>query len=93
MHATVRVYTASPSLADALVAHEGDVRSLISEIDGFSAYYLIKTADGAVSVSVYESQSGTEESNQAAAAWIKDNLPELAGASPQISAGEVVIHI
>ena len=91
MHATVRTYSASPALADALVGRADDVKTLISEIDGFKAYYLIRTADGAVSVSVYENEAGSSASTQAAATWIRENLPDVGGATPQVSAGEVVI--
>ena len=52
---------------------------------------MIKTRDGAVSISVYETEDGAEESNKAAAAWIKERLPDLAGSAPQVVAGEVVI--
>ncbi len=93
MYATVRTYTGNQGLADALVNNESDVKRLISEIDGFKAYYLIRTADGATSVSVYENQAGADASTRAAAAWIGENLPEMTGASPQVSAGEVVISI
>jgi hypothetical protein len=91
MHATVRTYSANPGLADALVSHEADVKSLISGIDGFKAYYLIRTADGAVSISVYDNEAGANESTTAAANWIRENLPELGGSAPQVSSGEVVI--
>jgi hypothetical protein len=93
MYATVRTYTGNHDLADALVNNESDVKRLISEIDGFKAYYLIRTADGTTSVSVYENQAGADASTRAAAAWIGENLPEMTGASPQVSAGEVVISI
>jgi heme-degrading monooxygenase HmoA len=91
MYATVRTYSANPALADGLVAHEADVKSLISAIDGFRAYYLVRTGDGAVSISVYDSEAGANESTSAAAAWIRENLPEIGGAAPQVSSGEVVI--
>jgi hypothetical protein len=90
MYASVRVYS-QPELADALVQNESEVKQLISQIDGFKAYYLIRTADGAASISVYDDESGAEQSNRAAAEWLSENLPELSGASPTISAGEVVI--
>ena len=91
MYATVRTYSGSPELADALVSHEADVKSLISGIDGFKAYYLVRTADGTVSISVYANEVGANESTRAAANWIRENLPELGGSAPQVSAGEVVI--
>ena len=90
MYASVRVYTGN-ALADALVERESDVKALISGIAGFEAYYLLKTADGTASVSVYQSQDGAEESNRVAAAWIAENLPQFAGSAPHVSAGDVVI--
>jgi uncharacterized protein YfdQ (DUF2303 family) len=90
MYATVRSYTGN-ELADALVQNESEVKRLISEIDGFKAYYLVRTAHGTASVSVYEDENGAEQSNRAAAEWLSANLPELSGTSPTVSAGEVVI--
>ena len=91
MYATVRTYSTSPEMADALVSNEADVKSLISGIDGFHAYYLVRTADGAVSISVYDNETGADESTTAAAQWIRENLPDIGGSAPQVSAGEVVI--
>jgi heme-degrading monooxygenase HmoA len=92
MYATVRSYSGSTELTDALVANAGAVEQLISGIDGFKAYYLVRTADGAASISVYESEAGATASTGAAAAWIRENLPDLAGNAPQVSAGEVVLN-
>ena len=91
MYATVRVYTDNSELADALVANEAEVKRVVSGIGGFKAYYLLRTADGAASISVYDDQSGADQSTTAAAAWIRENLPDIGAASPQVSAGEVVI--
>ena len=93
MYATIRVYAGNRDLADALIENESEVKRVVSEIDGFKAYYLIRTGDGTASCSVYENEAGAEESNRAAAAWIRENLPDLPAASPQTSAGEVVINM
>jgi heme-degrading monooxygenase HmoA len=93
MYATVRTYAAGAELADGLVSNADSVRSLISGIEGFKAYYLVRTAEGAVSISVYETEAGAAESTQAAAAWISENLPGLTGVAPEVSAGEVVIDV
>ncbi len=92
MFATIRVYSGSSELADALVEHESDVKRLIGDIDGFQAYYLVRTADGAVSVSVYDNQAGATASDQAARSWVSENLPDLNVSPPQVSAGEVAIN-
>jgi hypothetical protein len=93
MYASIRRYTTGSVFADALVENESEVRRLITGIGGFRAYYLIRTDDGAASVSVYDDQSGAEESNRQAADWVRENLPELSVSPPQISAGEVAISI
>ena len=90
MYATVRTYS-SPDLADALVSREADVKNLITGIEGFKAYYLIRTADGAASVSVFDDEAGANESNTVAANWLRENLPDIGGSAPQVTAGEVVI--
>jgi hypothetical protein len=91
MYATVRTYSDNAALADALVSNEADVTSLLGAIDGFRAYYLVRTGDGAVSISVYDNEAGANASTSAAAAFIRDNLPEIGGSAPQVSSGEVVI--
>ena len=91
MYGTVRVYSGNGGLAEQLAENESEVKELLNGIDGFKAYYLIKTDGGTASISVYETEGGADESNQAAAAWIKERLPNLEVPAPQILAGEVVI--
>ncbi len=92
MYATMRYYHGNSALADALVENADAVKSLIGGIDGFEAYYLIRIADGStVSVSVFGSESGAEESNRVAADWLAENLPDLAASPPMVSAGEVLL--
>ena len=91
MFATIRVYSGSSELVDALVENESEVKRLMGEIDGFQAYYLVRTADGAAAVSVYDDQAGATASDDAARTWVSENLPDLSIAPPQVSTGEVVI--
>jgi heme-degrading monooxygenase HmoA len=91
MHATVRSYSAGPELVDGLVERSDDVKRIISEIDGFQAYYMIRTAEGMVSVSVYDTEAGVDESTRVAADFIRENMPEFTAAPPRVSSGEVAI--
>lgn len=93
MYATIRHYEANSALADQLVARADDVRAIITGIEGFNAYYLIRTDDGTVSITVFDDKSGAEESNTAAAGWIRENMPEVAASPPKISSGEVALSI
>ena len=91
MYATVRTYTGSRDFADALVENESEVKRLISGIDGFHSYYLIRTGDGVASVSVYDDKAGADESTRVAGEWLRENVPDVAGSPPQVSSGEVVL--
>jgi hypothetical protein len=91
MYASVRDYEDNTALVDALLENEDAVRQLISDIDGFQAYYLVRTAEGAVSVSVYDDQAGAEESNRQAADWIRENLSDMSITAPKVFAGDVAL--
>ncbi len=90
MYVTIRAYQGNTELADALGARQDEVRDVISGIDGFRAYYLIKLAEGTTSVSVFDSQAGADASTEAAAAWVAENLPDLQS-TPYVTAGETVV--
>ncbi len=90
MYATVRSY-ADPDLAAALAARADEIRGVIRAVPGFHAYYLVAADSGTVSVTVCDDQAGAEESNRVASDWLKTNMPELGGATPGVSAGEVLI--
>lgn len=83
MYATVRNYASEDGLVDALAENKGDVRALLTDIDGFRAYYMLRTRDGgAISISIYDDAAGAEASNAAAAGWVREHLPNLAASGP-----------
>jgi hypothetical protein len=90
MYVTIRRYVGNSALADQLAARSDDIKSVIEPVPGFQSYYLVRADDGAASITVCDDQAGAEESNRAAAEWIKQNMPEAAASPPQVSAGEVV---
>lgn len=90
MYATIRSYSGG-GLADALVEHEDEVREAISAIDGFQAYYAVRTGDGTTTISVFDDQTGAETSTTTAAAWISENLPDASFGTPQVTTGEVAL--
>jgi hypothetical protein len=93
MFASIRKYNGTPLLVDELVKKQDDIKSVLRPIRGFHAYYLLKTSDGAVSMTVCEDRAGAEESNRVAATWLKDKLPTFATPPPEITTGEVRIHL
>jgi len=93
MFASIRKYNAAPTIADELVKHQDEIKSVLRPIVGFNAYYLVKTSDGAVSFTVCDNRAGADESNRVAAGWLKDKLPTFASRTPEVWVGEVSMHL
>jgi len=91
MHTTMRYYAGNPGLADALGGREDEIRSVISAVPGFKAYYLVKLDDATVSITVCDDEAGTAESTRVAGEWLRENLPDVAGAAPMVSSGTVTL--
>jgi hypothetical protein len=94
VHITIRRYkTDSPTEVTPIVNER--FFPLISNVAGFIAYYGIEIGeDGWLSISVFETAAGAEESNRVAAQFIKDN-PDLAlliKSPPVAVAGSVVAY-
>jgi len=43
MYATIRIYAEAEGLADAVAENRAEIVGLFREIDGFRAYYIVKT--------------------------------------------------
>ena len=92
MYAVVRRYR-SPQLIDELAQHKDAVEQLISGIDGFVSYTLLRTEDGGITLSVYQDRTGAEESIRQARAWVQANVSAAAQSPAEVSQGEVVLHL
>jgi hypothetical protein len=93
MYVTVRRYegVTDPTEAGRRV-NEGFL-TIISKVPGFIAYYWVDAGGGVmISTSIFEDQSGAEESNKRAADYVRENLASLLPKPPQITAGEVVAY-
>ena len=88
MYATLRWYD-DPDLAGRLQERGDDVRSIISEIAGFRAYYLVRSDAGTISVSIFDDESSTKASNEAAASWLRENMPDVSASN--VAGGEIVL--
>jgi hypothetical protein len=91
MYVTIRRYESNAELADRLAARSEEIRTLISRVAGFRAYYLVRAADSTASVTVCDDQAGVDESTRIAAGWLRENMPDAVSAAPQVTAGEAVV--
>ena len=96
MFGTIRRYESiDQSRTDELVkkADESLVPKL-SELPGFSGYFLIEAGNGVMSsIGFFDTSEQADESTRIASIWVRENKLETAlPTPPKITSGEVVLH-
>lgn len=93
MHASIRKYRIDTDAIAALAVRvEDGFIPIISRLPGFVSYMVVDAGDGVVaSVSVFESEEDAEQSNTAAAAWVRENLSDVITEPPEVTAGEIAL--
>ncbi len=92
MYTVIRNYKGSPTLADVLAKRQKEVEDVVSSVPGFIAYYLVKSADATTSITVCETRAGCDETTRRAGDWLKQNLPDVKIAAPEIVTGDLVFR-
>ena len=92
MYTTIRHYNVTPNSADEVIKRAVDgFIPIISKSPGFLTYDLVNTGrDTLTTISTFESQAGTEKSNELAATWIKDNNLDSRFTGPPLVMGGLV---
>ena len=92
MYLTIRRYRADrANINEAVRRTERDFLPNIRRVSGFVSYYCMKTDDGIVTVSVFDTREAAEESNRRAADFVSD-LASLLPDPPEITMGEVPLY-
>jgi hypothetical protein len=93
MYASIRRYGLEPGKMDDLL-HRVDTEFAeeISAMDGFVAYEVLDCGnDELMTISMFQDRQGAEASVQAAAVWIRDNLPDIRIDRTDARTGEVAV--
>jgi heme-degrading monooxygenase HmoA len=93
MYASIRKYSIVPGTAEEFLrrVQQGFV-PLISKASGFRAYYVLQVRnDEVVSVSIFDTQAGAEESVRRAADWVAKNISSFIQGLPEVTVGHVRI--
>ena len=92
MYASVRRYEGITDPAEVGRIIRERFVPLMTEIDGFVAYYWVDAGGGVfASTTVFEDQAAADASNERATAFIRDeNLGDLMPNPAQVTVGEVV---
>ncbi|OYD83624.1 hypothetical protein CHT98_14100 (plasmid) [Azospirillum brasilense] len=95
MHAMIRSYSGKggKELADFLVQRQAEVKAVIGGVQGLVSYDIIRTGEGCMTITVCNDKAGTDESLAKARTWLKENASHIEGAMPQVSEGNVEVHL
>lgn len=93
MYASIRKYRIGTEAVAALVVRvEDGFVPIISKLPGFVSYMVVDAGNGvAASISIFDSAEAAEQSNSAAATWVRENLSDVITEPPEITAGEIAL--
>ncbi len=93
MYTAIRKYYVIPGRVDELIQHvRAGFVPIISQVPGFVAYYLLEVRnDEIVSISIFDTRAGAEESTRRAATWVEQNIASLIQGLPEITVGAVKV--
>jgi len=94
MYIAIRKYYIIPGAVDEWMRRvQWGFVPIISQMPDFISYYALKTRDDeAISVSIFDTQAGAEESVRQAAEWVATNIASLNQGLPEIMVGHVQAH-
>jgi len=95
MYATVRRYEGIDNARSEEIARKvGDsLLPALSELPGFSGYFLIDAGESVTSISLFETSKEAHESTRMAARWVREQKLESAlPNTPSVTAGPVIAH-
>lgn len=92
MFVSVRRYKVTGSVTELARRIEESFVPLLKRSPGFKGYYMVDARDGTMAtISIFSTRAMAEESNDAAAEWVKENAKEFHPDAPEITAGEVKV--
>ena len=94
MYVAIRKYYIIPGAVDEWMRRvQSGFVPIIRQAPGFISYYAMKVRDDqAVTVSIFDTQAGAEESVRLAANWVATNIISLNQGLPEIMVGHVQAH-
>jgi hypothetical protein len=96
MFATIRRYEAidQTRTSELVKKAEDSLLPRLSELPGFSGYYLIEAGNGVISsVGFFDTAEHADESTSVASDWVRhENLATALPNPPKITSGQVVVH-
>lgn len=94
MHVVTRRYQVKPGSMEEITQHiNKGLLPILSQAPGFIEYYAVDLGNNAaITISVFETKAGTDESTRLATDYVKQHLAHLTTGAPEIMEGESVAH-
>ena len=94
MHISIRRYTQVRSISEVCRKITESFVPLLRRSPGFIAYYAIDAGAGEMAtISIFSTEAMASESNEKAAAWLKENVADLQPIPAEITSGQVKVVI
>jgi heme-degrading monooxygenase HmoA len=88
MHTVIRRYEGATDSTEVARRAAEEFGPMLRDRPGFQGYYVVDAGDGVLAtISVFDTEEAALETTRAAAAWVRENIPELADIPPQVTAG------
>jgi hypothetical protein len=88
MHTVIRRYEGVEDTAEVARRAVEEFGPQLRDEAGFQGYWVVDAGNGILAtISVFDSEEAAIASTTAAAAYIRDQMPEMASIAPQITAG------
>lgn len=91
MYGVIRRYSNGSTLASEFEDRPADVADAI-RAPGCIAYYAIREGNVLTTITICANRVEAEATNHRAAAWVRDNVPELSTSVPEVTEGEVIVQ-
>jgi hypothetical protein len=96
MFATIRRYEGVDQgrISELVKAADETLMPSLSELPGFSGYYLVDAGNGVVSsIGIFDTSAHADESTRVASEWVREQKLQTALPNPpRITTGEIVVH-
>ncbi|GMO27022.1 hypothetical protein TM233_37570 [Bradyrhizobium sp. TM233] len=94
MYMVIRKYAKVRSVADAARRAKSGVGEILRQSHGFKSYYVLDAGDGAgIAVMIFDDRESANAANAKILAFVQASLPDLDLGVPEITTGEVLVHI
>jgi heme-degrading monooxygenase HmoA len=88
MHTVIRRYEGVEDTAEVARRAVAEFAPTLSSQPGFQGYWAVDGGDGVLAtITVFETEQAAVDSTDAARAWIRESMPELASNTPQVTSG------